>query len=153
MKFWFYLVLLSTSLLSGFKAHTQKLPTLGMVESISRDSLLYASGFRLLGESVGKMLSPALSEAEFAANLQMIKQTRCKLYLCNILFPSSIKITGPAVDEKRIVGYLDTVFARAKKQRFLWLFWVAEAPGGCRKATISNKLKMSLHNCAEKWQR
>lgn len=102
-------------ILTAFKAHSQVLPTLGVVESISNDSILYASGFKLLGESVGKMLSPSLSETAFEANLKSIKQTRCKLYLCNILFPSSVKITGPEVNEKKILSYLDTVFYRAKQ--------------------------------------
>ncbi len=97
------------------QAKSQTIPTLGVVASISNDSLLYATGFRLVGETVGKMLSPSLSEAAFEENLQQIKQTKCKLYLCNVLFPGSIKITGPQVDEQRILNYLDTVFYRAKR--------------------------------------
>jgi sugar phosphate isomerase/epimerase len=115
MRVRFYLLLFPLILSLGNTSYSQKLPTLGVVESLGNDSLLYASGFRLIGESVGKMLSPALSEADFEANLRKIKQTRCKVYLCNILFPGSIKITGPQVNEQRIMNYLDTVFYRAKK--------------------------------------
>jgi sugar phosphate isomerase/epimerase len=98
-----------------FRVDGQAIPKLGMVESLDQDSLLYAAGFRLIGESVGNLLSPSLSEAAFEAKLQKIKQAQCKVYLCNILFPSSLKITGPQVDEKRILSYLDTVFYRAKR--------------------------------------
>jgi sugar phosphate isomerase/epimerase len=115
MRVWFYLFSLVAGLSCNYTVSAQKLPKLGVVESLSNDSLLYASGFRLIGESVGKMLSPTLSEADFEANLRKIKQTRCKVYLCNILFPGSIKITGPQVNEQRIMNYLDTVFYRAKR--------------------------------------
>lgn len=110
-----YLLLLSLSLFVNAKSYSQAIPTLGVVESLDKDSILYAAGFRLIGETVGKMLSPALPEAAFEENLKKIKQTQCKLYLCNVLFPSSIKITGPEVDENRVLGYLDTVFYRAKR--------------------------------------
>lgn len=115
MKFFFYVLLLLIHTTTAFNTYAQKPPKLGMVASLDKDSLLYAAGFRLIGESVGKTISPSLSEEEFAANLQKIKQSKCKLYLCNVLFPSSIKITGPEVNEKRILSYLDTVFYRAKR--------------------------------------
>jgi sugar phosphate isomerase/epimerase len=116
MKNCLYLLLCILSLATGVQqANSQAIPTLGVVESIGNDSLLYAAGFRLIGETVGKMLSPSLPEAAFEKNLQQIKQTRCKLYLCNVLFPGSIKITGSQVDEQKILGYLDTVFYRARR--------------------------------------
>jgi sugar phosphate isomerase/epimerase len=111
------MLLIVAFLSCSYKPSVQSQLKLGVVESLSNDSLLYASGFRLIGESVGKMLSPTLSEAGFEANLNKIKQTKCKVYLCNILFPGSIKITGPQVDEQRIMGYLDTVFYRAKRAK------------------------------------
>jgi hypothetical protein len=40
----------------------ERIPKLGIVAPIEQDSLIYASGFRMLGESVGKMLSPAIPE-------------------------------------------------------------------------------------------
>lgn len=115
MKICVYVVILWMSVFLSFKANSQTIPELGMVASMDQDSLLYASGFKLMGESVSQLLSPSLSEAAFEANLKKIKQTKCKVYLCNILFPGSIKITGPEVNEQRILGYIDTVFYRAKK--------------------------------------
>ncbi|PSR56517.1 sugar phosphate isomerase/epimerase [Adhaeribacter arboris] len=107
--FFFFLVSLGFT----FTAEAQKIPQLGIVESMDRDSLVYASGFRLIGETVGKMLAPTLTEEQFQANLQTIKKAKTKLYLCNVLFPGNIKIAGPEVDEKKVLDYLDQVFARA----------------------------------------
>ncbi len=96
-------------------ASSQTIPTLGMASSMDNDSLLYATGFRLLGESVSKILSPSLSKEQFEDNVKKVKSTKCKVYMCNVLFPGSIKIAGPDVDEKRVLGYLDTVTANAQK--------------------------------------
>ena len=88
---------------------------MGIVAPIEQDSLIYASGFRMLGESVGRMLSPSLTEEQFQQNLARIKKAKCKVLLCNIFFPGSIKIAGPAVEETRVLGYADTVLSRAKR--------------------------------------
>ncbi|QMU27748.1 sugar phosphate isomerase/epimerase family protein [Adhaeribacter radiodurans] len=98
----------------GFNSIAQKIPQLGIVESIERDSLVYASGFNLIGETVGKMLAPTLTEEQFQENLKTIKKAKTKLYLCNVLFPGSLKIAGPEVDEQKVLNYVDQVFARAK---------------------------------------
>jgi sugar phosphate isomerase/epimerase len=101
--------------LFGFITRKEKIPQLGIVAPLEQDSLVYASGFRMLGESVGRMLSPSLTEEQFQLNLARIKKTKCKVFLCNIFFPGSIKIAGPAVNESRVLGYADTVFSRAKR--------------------------------------
>ena len=101
--------------LFGFVPGKKLIPRFGIVAPIEQDSLIYASGFRMLGESVGKMLSPSLTEEQFQQNLVRIKKAKCKVFLCNIFFPGRIKIAGPDVDESRVLGYADTVFSRAKK--------------------------------------
>lgn len=93
----------------------QKIPRLGMAGSLDNDSLLYASGFRLIGTSVSSLISPSLSEEEFAANLKKIAALKCRLFMCNVLFPPALKIAGPDVDEKAVLDYLSAVLARAKK--------------------------------------
>ncbi|MES2775977.1 MAG: TIM barrel protein [Bacteroidota bacterium] len=106
-------------------------PQVGIVASIEQDSLVYASGFLMLGESVGKMLSPSLTEEQFQLNLAQIKNARCKVLLCNIFFPgSTMKIAGPNVDEHRILGYADTVFSRAEKAG---LEFIVLGSGGARR--------------------
>jgi sugar phosphate isomerase/epimerase len=101
--------------LFGFMPGKKAIPKLGIVAPIEQDSLIYASGFRMFGESVGRMLSPSLTEEQFQLNLVRIKKTKCKVFLCNIFFPGRIKIAGPEVDENRVLGYADTVFSRAKR--------------------------------------
>ena len=96
--------------LSGYIPGKKEIPRLGIVAPLDQDSLIYASGFRMLGQSVGKMLSPSLTEEQFQLNLIGIKKARCKVFLCNIFFPGSIKIAGPAVEENRVLDYADTVF-------------------------------------------
>jgi len=117
-------------LLTGFVPGKKSIPRLGIVAPLEQDSLVYASGFRLLGESVGRMLSPSLTEEQFQQNLVRIKKAKCKVFLCNIFFPGSIKIAGPAVEERRVLSYADTVLSRAKKAgiRFIIL-----GSGGARR--------------------
>ena len=98
----------------GFLTPNSSVPELGIIAPLEQDSLAYASGFRMLGESVGRMLSPSLTGEQFAENLQRIKKAKCKVVLCNIFFPGNIKIAGPDVNETRVLGYADSVFSRAK---------------------------------------
>ncbi|MBB1283760.1 sugar phosphate isomerase/epimerase [Flavisolibacter sp. BT320] len=93
----------------------QSIPSLGMVSSLENDSLLYASGFRLIGTSVGSLISPSLSEEVFQENLKKIATLKCSLYMCNVLFPPNLKITGPDVNEKAVLDYLEAVLQRAQK--------------------------------------
>jgi sugar phosphate isomerase/epimerase len=69
----------------------------------------------MFGESVGRTISPALTAEQFQQNLTRIKNTKCKLFICNVFFPGTFKIAGPDVDEKRVLDYADSVFARAKQ--------------------------------------
>ncbi|MBC8052217.1 MAG: sugar phosphate isomerase/epimerase [Sphingobacteriaceae bacterium] len=96
-------------------AIAQTIPKLGIVAPLEQDSLIYASGFRMIGESVGRMLSPSISEAGFATNKARIKNAKCKVYLCNVFFPSKLKIAGPDVNEELVLRYADSVFNRAKQ--------------------------------------
>ncbi|HZH36688.1 MAG TPA: sugar phosphate isomerase/epimerase family protein [Flavisolibacter sp.] len=110
-----FLSLLGVLLLTLCTLQAQKLPVLGMVAGPEDDSLLYASGFRLIGTTVGNLIAPSFSSEEFDANLKKIRSLKCRLYLCNILFPASLKIAGPVVDEARVMEYLHAVLTRAKK--------------------------------------
>jgi sugar phosphate isomerase/epimerase len=99
-----------------YQSNKERIPKLGIVAPIEQDSLIYASGFRMLGESVGKMLSPSIPEDQFVKNIARIIKAKCKVFICNIFFPgNTIKIAGPNVDEQRVLSYADTVFSRAKR--------------------------------------
>lgn len=107
--------LISWGVLLSFRREEKSPPQLGIVSRLEHDSLVYESGFRVIGESVNRMFSPSLTEEQFQQNLERIKKARCKVYLCNVFFPGTIKIAGPDVNESRVLGYVDTVFSRAEK--------------------------------------
>jgi sugar phosphate isomerase/epimerase len=93
----------------------QLTPTLGIASSLSQDSLVYAAGFKVITESVKKMLGPTLSDEEFNANLKKIKAAKCKVLTCNVFFPADIKIAGPDVNETTVLAYAEVVLSRAKQ--------------------------------------
>lgn len=93
----------------------QQIPSLGIASSISQDSLVYAAGFKVITESVKRMISPFLTADEFSANLEKIKKAKCKVLTCNVFFPADIKIAGPAVDEAKVLTYAEGVLSRAKQ--------------------------------------
>jgi len=130
MKLGTLIILSALFFLTGFLPREKSIPRLGIVAPLEQDSLVYASGFRMLGESVGRMLSPSLTEEQFQNNLVRIKKAKCKVLLCNIFFPGSIKIAGPAVDENRVLSYADTVLSRAKEAG---LSFIILGSGGARR--------------------
>lgn len=116
--------------LVGFMPNKKSIPSIGIVTPLEQDSLAYASGFRKLGETVGRILSPSLTEEQFQLNLARIKKAKCKVFLCNVFFPGGIKIAGPSVDEQRVLGYADTVFSRAKRAG---IYFIVLGSGGARR--------------------
>lgn len=103
-----------TPLLFSFQPANQTSISLGIVAPIEKDSLISASGFKLFGESVGRMISPSLSEEKFKQNLKLIENTKSQLYMCNVMFPGQMKIAGPDVQEKVVLNYVDSLLLRAQ---------------------------------------
>lgn len=99
----------------GFISDKQVYPRLGIVSGLTQDSLAYAAGFKMIGESVPKMLSPALTDDQFSVNLKKIQAAKCKVLTCNLFYPASIKIAGPEVDEAKVLAYTETVLSRAQQ--------------------------------------
>lgn len=108
-----FLIGLIFTMCCSFMPDKQDYPRLGIVSGLAQDSLAYASGFKMIGESVPKMLSPQLTDEQFNANLEKIKAAKCKVLSCNLFFPSDIKIAGPDVDEAKVLRYTETVLSRA----------------------------------------
>ena len=100
--------------LSG-TAFSQQLPELGIASSLDNDAVLYQSGFKLIGETVGNLLSPKLSNAQFLKKVASLKTAQCKVYMCNSFFPGELKIAGDKVDEQAVLTFADTVLSRASK--------------------------------------
>jgi len=108
-----FVICLIYTIFCGYISDKRVYPRLGIVSGLAQDSIAYASGFKMIGESVPKLLSPVLTDEQFKANLKKIGAARCKVLSCNLFFPSSMKIAGPEVDEVKVLAYTETVLARA----------------------------------------
>jgi len=97
----------------------------------SRDSLVYASGYRHIVENVVKYFSPlTVDEAAFAANLKSFSALKAKIYCLNIFMPGDMKLVGPEVNEEAIVKYATGVFARCQRAGIDLIVW---GSGGARR--------------------
>ncbi|ADY51229.1 Xylose isomerase domain-containing protein TIM barrel [Pseudopedobacter saltans DSM 12145] len=103
--------LIASFLLSN--AYGQKIPEIGIATQISNDSVVYKAGYKYIGEGVARMVSPRLSEADFQENKRKVKSAKCHVYMCNVFFPSDIKIAGKDVDEVKVLSHAEGVFKRA----------------------------------------
>jgi sugar phosphate isomerase/epimerase len=112
LVFFAFLVVLS---FSGFISTQPEYPQLGIVSGLAQDSIAYSAGFKLIGESVPKILVPTMGDEEFRASLKKVKAAKCKVLSCNLFFPGSLKIAGPNVDEAKVLAYTETVLSRAKE--------------------------------------
>jgi sugar phosphate isomerase/epimerase len=101
----------------GFNEHQgKKGPVIGVITSVSRDSLMIANGVSVIEESVNNTFSPRrVTEDQFRENLKKIKAAKVKVVAANVFFPGEIKLLGPSLDEKIVLGYVDTVMRRCQE--------------------------------------
>ena len=91
-------------------------PVIGVISSVAKDSVMYASGIRYIEESVGNTFSPRkVSEEQFQEKLKRIQQAKVKVVAANSFLPGTLKLVGDNIDEKAILGYVDTVMRRCKQ--------------------------------------
>jgi sugar phosphate isomerase/epimerase len=100
---------------SAAPVFSQSMPKLGIASSLENDAVLYQSGIQLIGESVGKLVSPKLSDEQILQNKSTLKKMQCQVYMCNSFFPGDLKIAGDQVDEQKVLTYAYTVFSRASQ--------------------------------------
>lgn len=110
-----FVLLVSVLIFSNTAVFSQSIPQLGIASSLENDAVLYQSGFQLIGESVGKLLSPKLSQEQILKNKSSLKEMQCQVYMCNSFFPGDLKIAGDQVDEQKVLTYADSVFSRASQ--------------------------------------
>lgn len=60
-------------------------------------------------------LCPEAPEKSFTANHQALQKTGFLMPAANCFLPPDLRVTGPSVDEKRLVRYARTAFRRARK--------------------------------------
>jgi sugar phosphate isomerase/epimerase len=94
----------------------QRLPEVGITGSVSQDSLYHAAGLRYVEEGITSSFSPRKwREDEFQGKLDQLNKARVKAPVANVFFPGEIKLVGPSVDEKIVLGYVDTVMRRCRE--------------------------------------
>lgn len=64
---------------------------------------------------VQNFLCPESPEKVFTANLRALKATDFFMPAANCFLPPDLRVTGPSVDEKRLVRYARTAFRRGRK--------------------------------------
>jgi sugar phosphate isomerase/epimerase len=91
-------------------------PDLGVILSIKKDSAIYDNGYRFIEESIVNSFSPRnVSESQFSKNLEAFNKSKLTLYSCNSFIPGNLKLVGPNVNERAVLGYVDTVFSRCRE--------------------------------------
>jgi sugar phosphate isomerase/epimerase len=111
--FWIIIFLLPT--ISQAQPKSVAMPSIGIIYEAEKDSLLFASGYRFLEESIGRSFSPiTLDWIKFQQRLLILKQTRCTVYACNLFVPGRLKLVGPGLDQQAVSDYVDTVMRRCK---------------------------------------
>jgi len=80
LAFLFFIVLIA-----GYPSNAQKTrPEIGVARDMEEDSLLSASGYEYMVESIGKIMSPvSIDDARFAQNLAVIRSM--KTFFCLVI--------------------------------------------------------------------
>jgi sugar phosphate isomerase/epimerase len=124
-------LLLLLFIVGGTTLVAQKKPEIGIAQSLEYDSLLTASGYHYLVESVGKLFSPVtVTDEQFEKNLSRFHQLKLQIYALNIFMPGDLKLVGPNVDEAAILRYCEKVFQRCKSANVHLIVW---GSGGARR--------------------
>ncbi len=77
--------------------------------------LASANGYDYIEVHVQKHLAPESEDAAFERILADLKKSPVPTETANCLLPGNLKITGPQVEQDRIVRYMEKVFARAER--------------------------------------
>jgi sugar phosphate isomerase/epimerase len=130
MRF-FVLVFYCTTCAILSLAQPADLPQIGVVQTLTNDSLLAKSGYDCLVESIATLISPKnVSEQQFEQNLARFKTCQLPVYAVNIFMPTQLMLVGPAVDDVAILQYAETVFQRCQRAGVKLIIW---GSGGARR--------------------
>src|SRR5688572_5943776 len=105
MKLFFFSAILF-SVLSSFAQHKAAKPEIGIVADFEQDSLLHATGYKYLVESIVKCFSPIkISDQQFEERLKQFHGLHTSVIAMNIFMPGDMKLVGPEVKEEAILAY------------------------------------------------
>lgn len=106
-------------------------PEVGIVQDYENDSLLHASGYKFLIESISKCFSPIkVTDQQFEEKLSVINKLKTPLLAVNLFIPGELKVVGPMVDEAAILAYTEKVFQRCQAANVKMITW---GSGGSRR--------------------
>ncbi|MBQ5974010.1 MAG: sugar phosphate isomerase/epimerase [Oscillospiraceae bacterium] len=100
----------------------------GVCYDLNQVGLLEKLGFDYIEGHVTTIA--AMSDAEFEALAEKLDASSVKCEACCVLFPGSIKVTGPDYDRRQVTEYLDGVFPRLER---LGVKSVVFGSGGARR--------------------
>ena len=131
MKFYICSALLSLLAITVNAQHKQTKPAIGIVQDYENDSLIHASGYKFLIESISKCFSPLkVSDQQFEEKLSAIKKLKTPLFAVNLFIPGELKVVGATVDEAAILSYTEKVFQRCQAANVKMITW---GSGGSRR--------------------
>jgi sugar phosphate isomerase/epimerase len=79
-------------------------------------------------------------EATFQRNLLQIAQLPVPIYTVNLFIPADLKLVGPAVNEKTVLAYADSVMSRLNQANIRHIVW---GSGGARRIPEGFDKKMA----------
>lgn len=85
---------------------------IGVCTGTENSELLQKNGYEYI--ELGLSSIAAMSEEEFKSLRNKVDNSSLKPYAFNVLFPGTIKLTGPNVNEEEIKDYLKLALGRAK---------------------------------------
>ena len=137
------LIIFSLSLLNITLCAQKSQPRIGIVQDMENDSLINASGYKFLIESIAKCFSPLkVTDKQFQEKLSSIKKLKTPLYAANLFIPGELKLVGPSIDEAAILSYTEKVFQRCQTAKVKMITW---GSGGARRLPDGfDKLKAKL---------
>lgn len=106
-------------------------PRIGVATGLENDSTVTAAGYSCIIESVGKRISPKnVTATDFQQNILVLKKLKTPICAFNLFIPGELKVVGPAVDEKAVLDYVETVMSRISQTDTRMVVW---GSGGSRR--------------------
>lgn len=91
---------------------------MGIAAPMDKAGILKQAGAEFLTESVGSLLVPEKSDAEFAKNLEKLAACPLPILACNgFIRPADLHCVGPDSNHDRVVAWGDICFRRLKQAK------------------------------------
>src|SRR5947207_4587209 len=122
------IILSFVALLMLVDVHAQPRVQVGYCTSVKNIGAAKAAGFDYI--EVGTSEIAALSDADFEKTLQEVARVGLPVPAANLFLPSTLKATGPAVDQEQQLAYVRKAFERLSR---LGVQTVVFGSGGARR--------------------